>query len=345
MGKHYVSVRQIAQAAKVAPITVSRVLRNQPNVSEKTSEHVWKIAKELGYNPDPGLSRIMTQLQERRRKHIRETIAVIREQLPEGNLPSPIYQYVPSESIKERAERYGYKVDEIWLGQNGLTPGRLDTILEARGIRGVIVSPQTAEMPVAKLNYSRLAAATFGYGLREPSLHRSAGNMTLAMHLATSELAKRGYKRIGLAITQWVDDRAESAYSATMLFYQLQIPEKDRIPLFLFPSNDLARGKSAFLKWFKRYKPDALVSFDQWVPDWLKEAGCRIPEDVGFVVHDWTSKMTGMAGIDHRRNHVAAAAVDLVVAQLMQNEIGLPEAPRQILIPPKWRENASVRIL
>ena len=190
-----------------------------------------------------------------------------------------------------------------------------------------------------------MAAATFGYGLREPSLHRSAGNMTLAMHLATYELAKRGYKRIGLAITQWVDDRAESAYSATMLFYQLQIPEEDRIPLFLFPSNDLASGKFAFLKWFKKHKPDALISFDQWVPGWLEEAGHKIPGDVGFVVHDWTSKMTGLAGIDHRRNHVAAAAVDLVVTQLMQNEVGLPEAPRQILIPPVWRDGKSVREL
>ena len=343
MGENYVSVRQIAEAAKVAPITVSRVLRNQPNVSQKTREKVWEVAHELGYSPDPGLSRIMTQLQERRRKHVRETIALIREQLPDGNLPSPIYQYVPSESIVSRAERYGYKVDEIWLGRDGLAPARLDSILEARGIRGVIVSPQTAEMPVAKLDYSRLAAATFGYGLREPSLHRSAGNMTLAMHLATSELTKRGYKRIGLAITQWVDDRAESAYSATMLFYQMEIPEKNRIPLFLFPNNDLTSGKTAFLEWFKEYQPDALISFDQWVPDWIKEAGYRIPEDVGFVVHDWTSKMEGLAGIDHRRNHVAAAAVDLVVAQLMQNEVGLPEAPRQILIPPKWRERLSVR--
>lgn len=342
MSEKHVSIRRIAEASNVSPITVSRVLRNRPNVSEKTKKRVWEVANSLGYKPDPGLSKIMTQLQERRRKHIRETIAVIRETQTDGKLPSPTYQYVPSENIKERAERYGYKVDELWLGKDGLTPGRLNNILRARGIRGVIVSPQTAEMPVAKLDYSELAAATFGYGLRDPSLHRSAGNMTLAVQLATSELTKRGYRRIGLAISQWVDDRAESAYSATMLFYQLQIPEKDRIPLFLFPTNDLVSGKSAFLEWFKNYKPDALISFDQWVPDWLKEAGYNIPEDVGLVVHDWTAKMKGLAGIDHRRNHVAAAAVDLVVTQLMQNEVGLPEAPRQILIPPVWRNGKSV---
>ena len=128
MSEKYVTVRQIAKAAQVSPITVSRVLRNHANVAKKTREQVWKAAKELGYNPDPGLSRIMTQLQERRRKHVRETIVSIREKLP-NNFPSPIYQYVPSASIRERAERYGYKVDELWLGQDGLTPARLDKIL------------------------------------------------------------------------------------------------------------------------------------------------------------------------------------------------------------------------
>ncbi len=343
MSDNYVSIRQIADASGVSPITVSRVLRNKPNVSGKTRDRVWTAANALGYRPDPSLSKIMTQLQERRRKHVRETIAVVREFQADGNLPSPTYQYVPSEAITERAERYGYKVDELWLGKDGLTPDRLNKILRARGIRGVIVSPQTAAMPVAKLDYSNLAAATFGYGLREPSLHRSAGNMTLAIHLATSELEKRGYRRIGLAISQWADDRAESAFSATMLYYQLGIPQENRLPLFVFPGNDIASGQSEFLKWVKRNKPDALITFDHLVPGWLRDDGLRIPDDIGLAVHDWTSKMKGMAGIDHRRSHVAAAAVDLVVTQLMQNEVGLPEAPRQILIPPVWRDGESVR--
>ncbi|MBX7124022.1 MAG: hypothetical protein K1X42_18000 [Opitutaceae bacterium] len=71
--------------------------------------------------------------------------------------------------------------------------------------------------------------------------------------------------------------------------------------------------------------------------------GLRIPDDVGLVVHDWTERMAGFAGIYHRRPHVAAAAVDMVVTQLMHNEHGIPEVPREILIPPAWIEGASIR--
>lgn len=323
-------------------MTVSRALRNEPRVADATRERILSIARELGYQPDPQLSRIMTELQERRRTKGRETIAVIREAETGSDLPSPTYQYVPLTAIRERAERYGFLVEEFWLGIDGMTPGRMDRILDARGIRGVIASPQSASMPVRELDYSRLAAATFGYGLQSPSLHRSAGNMTLAMRIVTTELERRSYRRIGLALSQWVEARAENAYTATMLHYQLGIPEDRRIPPFQFPGNDLASGKEGFHRWLDTHRPDALITFDQEGPDWLTEAGFAIPGDIGLAVHDWTDSMAGFAGVNHRREHVASAAVDLVVAQLLQNERGVPEAPRQILIPPVWVDGPSV---
>jgi len=343
MPRSHLSLAAIAKEAGVSAMTVSRALRNEPRVSAETRERILRIAEKMGYRPDPQLSRIMTQLQERRRTAPREVIAVIREAQTGADLPSPTYQYVPFESVKTRAERYGYEAEEFWLGVDGMTAARMNEILRARNIRGVIVSPQSTLMPVAELDYTELAAATFGYGLREPSLHRSAGNMTLAIHLATAELAARGYRRIGLALSRWVEARAENAYSAAMLFYQQSIAAKLRVPPFLFASDDLVSDKDRFLQWIERKKPDALISFDQGVPDWLIESGHRIPQDIGLVIHDWTPAMKDFAGIDHRREHVAAAAVDLVVAQLMQNEKGIPTAPRQILIPPVWHNGPSVR--
>jgi LacI family transcriptional regulator len=55
--------------------------------------------------------------------------------------------------------------------------------------------------------------------------------------------------------------------------------------------------------------------------------------------------MKKFAGIHQRREHLAAAAVDLVVAQLSMHERGIPEVPRHIMIPPQWVEGPSVRPL
>ncbi len=326
-------------------MTVSRVLRDSPHVSEATRERVRAALRTLKYRPDPHLARMMSLVRGRKPSRIRAVIGVVREQAVKDELLEPAYQYVAIKDIRRRAEQHGYHAEEFWLGRGGMEPERLAGILQARGIEGIIVSPQSSRMLCARMDYTAFAAATFGYGLSAPSLHRAAGNMSLGIHLAVTALAARGYRRIGLAITQWVDARAEHAYSGAMLHFQQGLNRRDRVPLLLFPHNDLGRGGGVFREWWKANKPDALITFDTLVPDWLAQMGLRIPEDIGLVVHDWTDKMSGFAGIHQRREHVASAAVDLVATQLLQNERGVPEVPRQILIPPAWVEGPSIRAL
>ena len=85
-----------------------------------------------------------------------------------------------------------------------------------------------------------------------------------------------------------------------------------------------------------------IISFHRHIPNWLTgRLLMRIPQDIGLVVHEWNAHMINWTGIDHRRTEVAAAAVDLVAHQLLQNERGVPPIPRQILIPQLWREEKS----
>lgn len=338
-----INLQDVATKAGVSAMTVSRVLRDEPRVAAATRERVLNAVRELNYKPDPHLARMMTLVRGRKQARMRAVIAVVREMVPRDELLDPAYQYVSIEDIRRRAERYGYQVEEFWLGRDGMTPARLSDILQARGIEGIIVSPQSSRMLCSRLDYSRFAAATFGYGLKEPSLHRSAGNMTVGIQLATATLKERGYQRIGLAITQWVDDRAQSTYSGAMLQFQESLPKRQRVPVLLLPHNEISRGAESFMSWTREHEPDALISFHAHVPAWLKALGLRVPEDIGLVVHDWTPLMQGYAGIHQRRDHVAAAGVDLVATQLMQNERGIPEVPRQIMIPAQWIEGPSVR--
>lgn len=333
----------VARESGVSLMTVSRALRNAPKVATETRERVLAAARALGYQPDPHLARMMTMVRGKKRVRIRAVLAVIREHVPNDDLLSPSYQYVPIEEIRHRAQGYGYDVDEFWLGRDGLTPKRLQKILHSRGIEGVLVSPQSAELPCSKLDYSPFAAATYGYAMREPALHMCAGNMNLGIQMACSQLAARGYQRIGLAITRWIDDRAQFGYSGGFLHFQQSISAKQRVPMLLLPHNNISRTFSTFAGWVNKHQPDALISFDTHVPDWLKRLGLRVPEDIGFVVHDWTPRMEGYAGIYQRRDHLAAASVDLVATQLSQNERGVPAVPRQIMIPPEWIDGGSIR--
>jgi LacI family transcriptional regulator len=212
-----------------------------------------------------------------------------------------------------------------------MSASRLGQILETRGIEGLIISPQSSHSIGMELDYSRFAAVTLGYGLTHPALHRASTHMTRGIQQATAELTARGYRRIGLAITQWIDNRSDHTYQGA-------IPQE---PL---PENNLAQEYEVFRKWFLRYRPDVVISFDSYVPEWLTEKlGRRIPEQVGMVVHDWAERHFNFAGIDHRRAQVATAAVDMLATLLLHNERGVPDIPRQTLTPPSWVDGPSIR--
>jgi LacI family transcriptional regulator len=339
------TLKDIARGACVSMMTVSRVLRGAPKVAPETRARVQAEAARLNYQPDPHLARMMEVVRSKKQVRFRAVIAVIREHVPQDDLLSPSYQYVAIEDMRRRAQSYGYTVEEFWLGRDGLTPKRLQKILHARGIEGVIVSPQSIHLPCSRLDYSPFAAVTFGNAMSTPTLHMCAGNMTLGIHTAAEQLAARGYKRIGVAVTEWIVNRSQFGYSGGLFHWQQSLPASDRVPLLLFPSNDIGRGYAAFAEWMRAHRPDALITFDTYVPDWLKRLSLRVPEDIGFVVHDWTPKMKNYAGIYQQRDHLAAAAVDLIVTQLSQHEHGVPAVPRQIMIPPQWVDGPSVRAL
>ncbi|MDF1738590.1 MAG: LacI family DNA-binding transcriptional regulator [Verrucomicrobiales bacterium] len=338
-----VSLQDIARSTGVSTMTVSRVLRGAPKVAETTRQRVLEAAETLGYEPDPHLARLMQNVRSRKKIGLRAVIAVIREDLPEDGLLGPSYQYVPIEDIRSRAHGHGYAVEEFFLGRDGLTPKRLQQVLRARGIEAVIVSPQSTQLPCAEIDYSPFAAVKFGNAMEEPALHMCAGNMTLGIQMAAEQLSARGYERIGVAVTQWIVNRSQFGYTGGLFHWQLSLPTANRVPLLLFPDNDISLGFDTFEKWFNEHQPDALITFDTHVPDWLKQLGLGVPEDIGFVAHDWTPKMSHLAGIYQRRDHLAAAAVDILVSQLSQHEHGVPEVPRQIMTPPQWVDGASVR--
>jgi LacI family transcriptional regulator len=337
------TLHDVARALGISTMTVSRALRGAPKVARSTRERVLAAAQRLGYSPDPDLARLMRAVRSRKTRGIHATIAVIREYVPQDGLLGASYQYVPIEDIRRRARGYGYEVEEFFLGKDGLTPARLQEVLYARGTEAVIVSPQSMQLPCSQMDYSPFAAVTFGNAMQKPALHMCAGNMTVGIQNAAEQLAARGYCRIGVAVTQWIVTRSQFGYSGGLFHWQHHLPAKNRVPLMLFPSNDISRGRDAFVRWMEKYSPDAVITFDTHVPGWLRDRGLRFPEDIGFVVHDWTPKMRAFAGIYQRREHLADAAVDIVVAQLSLHERGVPKVPRHIMIPPLWVDGPSVR--
>jgi LacI family transcriptional regulator len=271
------------------------------------------------------------------------TIAVIREHYPQDGLLGPSYQYVRLQDIRTQAASHGFSVDEFWLGRDGLTPRKLVRILKARGIEGLIVSPMSKRLACAEIDFTSFSSVTFGYAMNRPSLHTAGGNVMGGMLLAFERLRTLGYRRIGVALTKWIVGRSQSAFTGGLFSLHQDLEPEDRVPFLELP-HEVEQGRDFFCSWVARHAPDVVISMDTHAPVWIKGMGLRMPKDIAFVSHDWVQSMSGIAGIDQRRPHVASAAVDLLAVQMSRFERGVPAVPRQVLIPSAWVDGDSAPV-
>lgn len=189
------------------------------------------------------------------------------------------------------------------------------------------------------LDWPKFAAASIGYSVTAPGIHRASNNQYDTITLALRELTRLGYRRIGLAIPDESDVRVKRKWSAGMLVYQEFIPFTQRVPILL------AHGpfSKEFAGWFQQHRPDAVLSLAWQSLQVMKDLGCRVPRDAGFAHLALTAHDRDWAGVNQNSALVGAAAVDLIDAQLRRNERGIPQFAKTLLVPSQWVPGATVR--
>lgn len=333
-------------------MTVSRALRNQPNVKPEVREKILKIAAQIGYRPNPLISTLMASLKKQHSRRNSEVIAFITAD-PEGRdqwraSPTVTLFY---EGAVARAEQLGYRLEHFWAKNRGMTPSRLAKVLYSRSISGLLLAPswraQHHEYP--DFDWTKFAPATLGYTLAKPELHRACNNQYLTMRHALQHLRARGYSRIGLAISRSDDDRVLNHWQAAYLADQaLHGPHVKPVPVFL--SDEIMENpvnREPFQRWARTCKPDVVISVHHnFLMDWLREIGMDVPGDVGYADLDLSDNMIGeIAGMDQNSRFVGSAAIDLIAGQHHRNERGVPAVPTITSVSGEWRDGRTVREL
>ena len=332
-------MQMIADEAGVSRMAVSLALRNSPKISVATRHKIHQIAQRLGYRPNPLVSALMTQLRDIRRVPRPTTLAYVTA-YPTADgwrRPGPFVDFY--DGARGRAEALGYTLEEWWVAKPGLTEHRFSEILFNRNIHGLLIAPLPAGGSSLKLEWSRFATGTIAFSLASPLIHRASNDQYLSIGMALEELTKLGYRRIGLAITDEEDMRVQRKWSAGFMVYQQGIEPDRRVP-HLLATGAFPRALS---EWFEEHRPDAILSQDSKLPEYLAQVGCSVPKDAGFAHLALNESDTEFAGINQNSRLVGASALDLVDAQLRRNERGLPAAPKTVMILGRWISGPTVR--
>jgi len=326
----------IARAAGVSQMTVSLALRNHASLPRRTRQRIQRLAAELGYRPNPLVAALMRHVRHRRATPYLTTLAYVTAfPTRDGWRQSPLYRRY-HEGAAARADQLGYKLEEFWLRQPGMTGTRLSRILWTRGVQGVIIAPLPLPRAHLQLDWKQFALATLGYTLARPSLHRAVSHQARAMQIALRELKRRGYRRVGLALSSHSDARTDRNWRGAFLAYQ---PRARRVPLLVTAD----WNQRTFCEWFEEHRPDAVIANEDGVRDWLRALKARVPGEVGFVHIESTISHRHFSGIRQNAYQVGAAAVELVAEQLQHGERGVPKIPKVVLIAGQWVPGRTLR--
>jgi len=334
-----VRLKDIAQHVGVSIMTVSKALRDEPDVSVATKSRIKALAKQMGYVPDSSAQGLRTK-----------TTKLFGVIIPSST--NPIYARMIV-AIEERAHELGY---DILFAHSLNKPEREELCLRrflSRRVDGLFISPVYRFEAEARIYQEVLASKTPTVLLGPPAAFcKSFVSVEIeelaASHAATQHLLHLGHKRIayftGPPTAPWAHERFEG-YRRALREAGLEVDDK----LVFQSGSTIEDGTNAALQMLnENCNATAVQAVSDLVAigcaETLLAQGLRIPEDisiVGFgnilVTEHFRVPLTTIRQPKHR---LGAAAVDIMMSLIRGEKVQSKRLPAELVArkssaPPK----------
>jgi LacI family transcriptional regulator len=271
-------LKDIAQRAGLAVMTVSKALHDKPDVSAATKTRVKLLAQQMGYLPDSTAQALRT----------RETRLF---GLVISSMTNPIHARIAL-AIEQRAYELGY---DVLLAHTLNVPDREEACLRrmlSRRVSGLFISPVyqlAAEVPIyQELMARRVPAVLLGH--TTPFCNQFvnvASDDLLASYAVTRHLLDLGHKRIaflaGPLATPWTQERFEG-YRRALREAGLEVDDR----LVFQAGRTIEDGAKAALQMINESSNATAVQAVNDVvavgcAETLLSQGLKIPEDISVA--------------------------------------------------------------
>ncbi|MDX6767592.1 MAG: LacI family DNA-binding transcriptional regulator [Candidatus Methylacidiphilales bacterium] len=340
MSLERVTLVDIARELGVHRTTVARALNHHPGLPVATRNRINQKARQMGYTPDPVLQALTAYRLKKRPPKFHGVIAWL-DAYPTRGKASQLFDQERLGAARRCAE-LGYRLEDFWLHEPGLTPLRLSKILRDRGIQGVLIAPLPDGCDPVRLEWEWFTVVGISPTVRDPKVHLVHNAQYESMREMIQCLHRIGYQRPGMLVIEEHDRRVRQAWSAGFISQTRNLKLANPNQLICFET-DSAFEESAFLSWLARFRPDVLVCNYTDVRPILKNAGWRVPQDLGVV---WTlARLIGpeASGLRQQEVKIGAAAIDLLTSAILRGERGLPDTQLRVLVSSVFFPGRTIR--
>ncbi len=333
------TIRTLAASLKLSRTTVSEALRDHPRVNPETRAIVQAGAKAAGYRFNPLASSVLSEVRRKRLSSFHGVLATIGLEEPARVPFLGEYWHDLQAGAATRADELGFKIEHFIVGQKGITVHRLDTILRSRGIRGVLIMPTWGRPDFNQLSWTQYTGVYADYLIDQPGLHSVCPDHPRAMSVVMHRLDAAGYRRPGLVLLEQESHRLEHRWLGSFLAHVACNPKMTALPPLLLPE----MSAQSFKRWFRKYKPDVVISHRAETIKWMQDCGARVPETHGFCCLNTGLNAVPCAGIDQQPRQVGARAIETVIFQMHHNTYGIPQLPCNTTVPALWIDGPTLR--
>jgi LacI family transcriptional regulator len=338
--KRYYTLADIAAKAGVHVTTVSLALRDHPSIPPATRARIRAVAKEFGYQRDPLLDALNFHRARRTQTRSVSSAFVVHAgttRLFSGNH----YQPLVYAGAKAAAEARGHSLDIFVVGHGHLAPARLNTILNARGISGILLSTFEIDIGQLDLDWAQFCAVKIECLHLTPNLDAVSNDQLQVARLAMRRLRKLGYRRIGLATAREDQTRLAESFGMGVLVEQALLPEAECVPPLIFSLAEVPMLPKLIPEWMREHEVDVIISNWNELFDTFATAGIRLPDDVAFASLDVPPSLPHVAGVVQNHRLVGQRAMEQLAIMSDAYQRGVPESQTITYIPGYWQDGVT----
>jgi LacI family transcriptional regulator len=335
-----VTMQDVANRMGVSVSTVSLALAGKHTVSEATRRRAREVAEEMGYRKSPLVAALMESRRSGRSVQGSPVLAhLTMYDTRDGWSQWPAPNFYPG--CVAEATRLGYKLETFWTRDPEFRPERLNSVLIARGIQGVLIGPCGPDPKLSesliKLDWDRFSVVALSRKADELPVDRVSSDHYGNMREAVTRCIAGGFKRIGFmargAADAVLQHRWHGAYLAHLKEAGLDAGLEPHLDYHL---------EEKFLAWFRRVQPEAIIGVvGQNTVDWLSRAGVAVPRDVSLISVVVGHPGESLTGMVEDRSFIGARAVRHLVNLIQHSETGFPKIPQLVTLPGQWNEGQT----
>ncbi len=243
-------------AGDVHPSTVSLALRNSPRVSGEMRSKIQVLAKKIGYQRDPLLDAFNRHRLKILPQRASRVLAAISDFSSLAELAGSPRHAAARTGALEAAARLHCQLNFFFCGPGQPNPRRLEGVLDARGLRALLLFGVRGNADFVDFNWARNCTVAIDSLQLAMPVYRVTPDYREATRLLWRQAWVHGQQRMAILRSHDAEAVTEDRAIAGFLLEQMRHPQADSIPVFTLAPD--RKSKAQFKRWLEAHQPQVI---------------------------------------------------------------------------------------